>query len=102
MRLSDLADVPGFPFSIQGMNAFNDRTRYLICGTMNQRPGLAMIGDSIITGFGSHCNNFNVTGYLITASKTAAKITDIQARAAAPGVSLRASSFCASGLSNQI
>lgn len=87
MHLSDLSDAPGFPISIEGMTAFNDRTRYIFSGTLNQRPGLAMIGNTIVTGFGSHCDNFNFTGYLITASKTAGVgITDIQAMVAAPGM----------------
>jgi hypothetical protein len=68
------------------MNAHNDPTRYIVSGTLNQRPGLAMVGDIIVTGFGSHCDNFNFTGYVITASKTAGVgITDIQAMVASPG-----------------
>jgi hypothetical protein len=87
VKISDLSDAPGFPVSIRGLNAHNDPARYPISGTMNQRPGLAMIGNIVITGFGSHCNNFNVTGYLITASKTpGVGITDIQAMVAAPGI----------------
>lgn len=87
MRLSDLSDAPGFPVSIQGLNAHNDRARYIISGTLNQRPGLAMVGNTIVTGFGAHCDNFNFTGYLVAASKTAGVgITDIQAMAAAPGI----------------
>jgi hypothetical protein len=86
VKLSDLTDAPGFPISIDGMSAYNDPARYLIAGTMNQRPGLTMLGDSIISGFGSHCMNFNYTGFLVTASKTAGVgITDIQAMVAPPG-----------------
>jgi hypothetical protein len=86
LKLSDLSDAPGFPVSIQGLNAYNDRSRYIIGGTLNQRPGLAMLGNTVITAFGSHCDNFNFTGYLITASKTAGVgITDIQAMVASPG-----------------
>ena len=82
----DLSDAPGFPVSIQGMNANNDRARYIIGGTLNQRPGLTMLGNTIVTGFGSHCDNFNFTGFLITASKTpGVGITNIQAMVAAPG-----------------
>lgn len=49
------------------------------------RPGLAMIGNSIIAGFGGHCDNFNYTGMLVTVSKTTATIQNIQAMVAAPG-----------------
>jgi hypothetical protein len=69
------------------MTATNDPTRYIVSGTLNQRPGLAMLGNTIITGFGSHCDNFNFTGYLITASKTTGVgITNIQAMVASPGM----------------
>jgi hypothetical protein len=54
---------------------------------MNQRPGLAMMGNSIITGFGTHCMLFNTTGYLVTVSKTpGVGVQDIQAMFAAPGL----------------
>ena len=86
MKLADLKDAPGFPISIEGMSAFNDPSRVIFSGTIGQRPGLAMVGNTIVTGFASHCDNFNFTGYLITASKTpGVGITDIQAMVAAPG-----------------
>lgn len=87
VKLSDLSDAPGFPVSVRGLSAYNDRARYIIAGTLNQRPGLAMIGNTIVTGFGSHCDNFNFTGFLVTASKTpGVGITDVQAMVAAPGM----------------
>ena len=82
-----MTDAPGFPISIAGLNAHNDRARYVVPGTINQRPGLAMVGNIIVSAFGSHCDNFNFTGMLITASKTpGVGITDIQAMVAAPGM----------------
>lgn len=45
-----------------------------------------MVGNTIVTGFGSHCDNFNFTGYLVAASKTpGVGVTNIQAMVAAPG-----------------
>lgn len=44
-----------------------------------------MIGNSIVAGFGGHCDNFNYTGMLVTVSKTTATVQNIQAMVAAPG-----------------
>jgi iron transport multicopper oxidase len=86
LNLPSLTDAPGFPISIEGKNANNDRSRYIIGGTILQRTGLAMIGNTILAGFGGHCDNFNYTGYLISASKTpGVGITNIQTTMAAPG-----------------
>lgn len=37
---------------------------------MAQRPSLASVGNSIIAGFGGHCDNFNYTGMLVSVSKS--------------------------------
>jgi hypothetical protein len=58
LHLPDLAVVPGIPTLIQGP-ASNDPTKYFIGGEILQRPGLGMIGDSIIAGFGGHCDSMN-------------------------------------------
>lgn len=53
---------------------------------MLNRPGLAMIGNTVIGGFGGHCDNFNYTGMLVAVSKTAGVgVTSIQAMEANPG-----------------
>jgi hypothetical protein len=57
LHLPDLAVVFP-PVLIQGA-ASNDPTKYFIGGEILQRPGLAMIGDSIIAGFGGHCDSMN-------------------------------------------
>jgi iron transport multicopper oxidase len=46
-----------------------------------------MIGNTIIGGFGGHCDNFNYTGMLVGVSKTAGVgVTSIQAMEASPGM----------------
>jgi hypothetical protein len=65
LHLPDLAVVPGFPTLIQGP-ASNDPTKYFIGSEILQRPGLAMIGDSIIAGFGGHCDSMNYVSCTIT------------------------------------
>ncbi|KAJ9145434.1 WSC domain-containing protein [Pleurostoma richardsiae] len=85
VKIPTLEDVAGFPVSLEGHFANNDNTRYFVGGTVLQRPGLAVLGDSIVAGFGGHCDNFNYTGMLVTASKTSGKITNVQAMVASPG-----------------
>jgi len=88
VKLPTLADAPGFPISLEGHNANNDNTRYFVGGTVLQRPGLAFVGNSIVAGFGGHCDEFNYTGMLVAASKTSGVgVTNIQAMVARPGTS---------------
>ncbi|KUJ06410.1 uncharacterized protein LY89DRAFT_412163 [Mollisia scopiformis] len=84
VQLPGLTDVPGFPTIISG-NADNDPTRYFIAGTLNQRPSLNVIGNTIIAGFGGHCDNFNYTGMALGISKTTGDITAMMAMMASPG-----------------
>ena len=58
LHIPDLTVVPGYPVLIQGP-ASNDPTKYFNGGEILQRPGLTMIGDSIIAGFGGHCDSMN-------------------------------------------
>jgi hypothetical protein len=92
LQLPDLGDVTGFPVSVTGPTV-NDKTRYFVGGTLMQRPGLTMVGDSIIAGFGGHCDSMNFTGMLVTVSKTPGKgVTSIYAMEAAPGQKIQFSS----------
>src|SRR5438270_13651771 len=85
LSIPSLATVPGYPVTIGGP-ASNDPTRYFIGGTVLQRPGLTSIGDSIVAGFGGHCDSFNYTGMLVAVSKTSGTgVTDLMAMEAAPG-----------------
>ncbi len=89
LKIPSLADVPGFPISLEGKYATNDNTRYFVGGTVLQRPGLAFVGNSVVAGFGGHCDNFNYTGMLVAASKTTGGgVTNIQAMIARPGTSM--------------
>lgn len=87
VKTSDLTNVPGFPIDLAGTHANNDPSRYMIPGTLNQRPGLVMVGNTIVSAFGSHCMQYNYTGFLVTASKSAGVgITDVQATCGRPGI----------------
>jgi len=85
VHIPTLTDVAGYPIIIDGRAADNDGTRYFVGGTVLQRPGLAMVGNSVVAGFGGHCDNFNYTGMLLSVSKTTGKINGLQAMVASPG-----------------
>ncbi|KAH8763860.1 hypothetical protein BGZ57DRAFT_991050, partial [Hyaloscypha finlandica] len=86
VNLPSLTDASGFPVLIDGHSANNDPTRYFLGGTVLQRPGLAMLGNTIVAGFGGHCDHWNYTGMLVAVSKTpGVGITNIQAMQASPG-----------------
>ena len=70
IRIPSLTDVPGFPVPIRGC-ADNDPKKCFLAGIANQRPSLTTVGDFIIAGFGSHCGNYNYTGYLVSVGKKA-------------------------------
>jgi hypothetical protein len=85
LSIPSLEDVPGFPVTIAGP-ASNDLTRYFIGGTVLQRPGPSSIGNSIVAGFGGHCDGFNFIGMLVAVSKTSSTgVTNIVAMEASPG-----------------
>jgi hypothetical protein len=85
LSIPSLATVSGFPVQLGGPAA-NDPMRYFLGGTVLQRPGLTSIGDSIIAGFGGHCDGFNFTGMLVAVSKTSGKgVTNVIAMEASPG-----------------
>lgn len=53
---------------------------------MLQRTGVVQTGNSIVLGFGGHCDNFNYTGLVVSISKTTGVgLTGMQATIAAPG-----------------
>jgi hypothetical protein len=64
LQLPSLTVVPGFPVLIQGASS-NDHQKYFNGGEILQRPGLAMIGDSIVAGFGGHCDSMNYVSFLL-------------------------------------
>lgn len=70
LRIPSLVDVPGFPVLVDGHPADNDPAKWFIGGIALQRPSLTMVSNFVVAGFGSHCGNWNYTGYLASISKT--------------------------------
>jgi hypothetical protein len=60
-----LQERPGFPTSIEGQYADNDKTRYFTGGSVLQRASLNLIGGVVYAGFGGHCDMYNYTGWLV-------------------------------------
>ena len=75
---------PGKPRNLE-LKIPTKNLRYFLGGTVLNRPGLAMIGNTVVGGFGGHCDNFNYTGMLVSVHKSAATINNIQAMVASPG-----------------
>ncbi|KAI9790075.1 MAG: hypothetical protein M1816_005545 [Peltula sp. TS41687] len=68
LNINDLKDRPGFPVVVDGHPADNDGARYFIGGTTMQRTGLSLVNDVVYGGFGSHCDLFNYTGWIVGVS----------------------------------
>ncbi|KAK0125522.1 hypothetical protein ONS96_009359 [Cadophora gregata f. sp. sojae] len=79
-----LAEKPGFPTNIQGITADNDPTRMFHGGIHMQRPALNMVNGVIFAGFGSHCDMYNYTGWVVGMS-TQGKFLSAYSTSAGPG-----------------
>lgn len=76
LSLNDLSERPNFPVNFEGLGARNNPTRLFQAGIHNQRPGLLQQGQNIYAGFGSHCVNYNITGWVIGFDKTSGSIVE--------------------------
>ncbi|RKU43762.1 hypothetical protein DL546_000783 [Coniochaeta pulveracea] len=78
LDVNDLSERPGFPINLEGMGARNNPARLFNGGIQNQRPGLLHPkgSDYIYAGFGSHCVNYNFTGWVVGWHKTTGQIVE--------------------------
>ncbi|TLS26598.1 hypothetical protein PpBr36_04227 [Pyricularia pennisetigena] len=76
LSLADLSERPNFPVNFENLPARNNAPRLFQGGIHNQRPGLLQQGQNIYAGFGSHCVNYNITGWVIGFDKTSGKIVE--------------------------
>ncbi len=60
-----LKERPGFPILLDGHHADNDPARYFNGGIHLQRPALNLVNGVVYAGFGSHCDQYNFTGWLV-------------------------------------
>lgn len=75
--VNTLEDISGFPILLDGNSAQNDPRRYFVGGIALQRPSLTQIGSFVYAGFGSHCDFYNYTGYLVGVDVTKAQVVTI-------------------------
>ncbi|KAF3242999.1 hypothetical protein TWF192_008467 [Orbilia oligospora] len=77
-------DVPGYPFVVDGVPSDTDPDKYFVSGTHNQRPSLALINNVVYAGFGSHCGQFNHTGWLFGIHTQSREIVSVFSTTSAP------------------
>lgn len=70
INVNTLNDNANFPVDLEGTVARNSPTRSYNGGIHNQRPALLHVGQYIYAGFGSHCVQYNFTGWIMGWDKT--------------------------------
>ncbi|EEY16875.1 conserved hypothetical protein [Verticillium alfalfae VaMs.102] len=73
---NDLTERPNFPVGLEGIVARNSPQRIFNAGISNQRPALLHVGQYIYVGFGSHCVQYDFTGWVIGFDKTSGKLVE--------------------------
>lgn len=73
---NDLSERPNFPIDLEGIVARNAPQRVFNGGILNQRPALLHVGKFIYIGFGSHCVQYDFTGWLVGIDKTTGQIVE--------------------------
>ncbi|KFA73201.1 hypothetical protein S40288_07958 [Stachybotrys chartarum IBT 40288] len=71
-----LESRPGFPVDLEGITARNAPERVFHGGVINQRPGLLQQGQFIYIAFGSHCVQFDFTGWVIGIDKATGQLVE--------------------------
>lgn len=74
--VNTLAEKPNFPLNLEGLVPRNAPTRNFNGGIQNQRPALLHAGQYIYAGFGSHCVQYNFTGWIIGWDKSTGRIVE--------------------------
>lgn len=76
LDVNDLSERPNFPINLEGLTARNNPERMFNGGIHLQRPALLHSGQYIYAGFGSHCVQYNFTGWIIGWDKTTGNIVE--------------------------
>jgi hypothetical protein len=74
--VNDLSERENYPINLEGTIARNNPTRMFTAGIHNQRPGLLHQGQYIYAAFGSHCVQYNITGWVIGWDKTTGTLVE--------------------------
>jgi len=70
ISVEDLTERTNFPVDLEGTAASNNPTRTFNGGVHHQRPALLHYGNYIYAGLGSHCVQYNFTGWIMGWDKT--------------------------------
>jgi hypothetical protein len=76
LNVNDLTERENFPIALEGMVARNNPSRSFNGGIQLQRPALLHYGQYIYAGFGSHCVQYNFTGWIVGFDKTTGAIVE--------------------------
>ncbi|KAH8898219.1 hypothetical protein GQ53DRAFT_881242 [Thozetella sp. PMI_491] len=76
LDVNTLEEKPGFPLNLEGIVARNSDVRTFNGGIQHQRPALLQVGEYIYIGFGSHCVQYEYTGWVIGFHRTTGKIVE--------------------------
>ena len=76
ISVDDLTERPNFPVDLEGIAARNNPSRSFNGGIHLQRPALLHSGKYIYAGFGSHCVQYNFTGWIIGWDKLSGQIVE--------------------------
>ncbi|KAH7305991.1 hypothetical protein B0I35DRAFT_483733 [Stachybotrys elegans] len=71
-----LAERPNFPINLEGQIGRNNPDRMFTGGIHNQRPGFLHQGQYIYGAWGSHCVQYNFTGWVFGWDKTTGEIVE--------------------------
>jgi hypothetical protein len=74
--VNDLSERDNFPIDLEGTVARNSPERVFNGGIQLQRPALLHSGQYIYAGFGSHCVQYEFTGWIIGFDKTTGKLVE--------------------------
>lgn len=76
LNVNDLTERPNFPINLEGTVARNNPGRVFNGGILLQRPALLQTGDFIYAGFGSHCVQYEFTGWIIGFNKVTGELVE--------------------------
>ncbi|KAJ3176268.1 hypothetical protein HK101_010463 [Irineochytrium annulatum] len=66
VRVDGLQEMNGYPVDLEGIVADNDKRRVFQGGIVLQRPAVMFQNGVVYAAFGSHCDLFNFTGWVMS------------------------------------
>ena len=76
LDVNDLSERDNYPINLEGTVARNSPVRAFNGGILLQRPALLQQGQYIYAAFGSHCVQYDFTGWIIAWDKTTGELVE--------------------------